>query len=114
MTLNGSLAFEKSKFTSINKRLKIGPVSLNFITIIIISVLALFYLVQSQQSSAKAYRIKAMDEAKMELISQNESLQVQISQLKSIDNIKNTAEGLGMVPSVEINYLKTNNTISKK
>src|SRR3990167_7727483 len=110
MTLNGSLAFEKSKFTSINKRLKIGPVSLNFI-IIIISVLALFYLVQSQQSSAKAYRIKAMDEAKMELISQNESLQVQISQLKSIDNIKNTAEGLGMVPSVEINYLKTNNTI---
>lgn len=94
---------------SISRSFKIGPVSLNFLTIIIISLLALFYLIQSQQSSVRGYEIKELEEIKKEVTSENEQLQIQEAQLKSVANIKNTADSLEMVPTNDLNYLDSQN-----
>ena len=109
ITLSQPRAFQKTA----KRSLKIGPVSLNFLTIIIICLLAFFYLIQSQQSSVKGYQIKDLQEEKQAAVEQNERLQIEAAQLKSIENIKNAAESSEMVPSTELNYLESQN-LSRK
>ncbi len=109
ITLSQPRAFQKTA----ERSFKIGPVSLNFLTITIICLLALFYLIQSQQSSVKGYQIKDLEEEKQAAVEKNEGLQVKAAQLKSIENIKNAADSLEMVPSTELNYLNSQNLTKK-
>ncbi len=109
ITLSQPKAFQRTA----KRSFKIGPISLNFLTIIIICLLALFYLIQSQQSSVKGYQIKDLQEEKQVAIEENEKLQIEAAQLKSIENIKNTADSLEMIPSTELNYLDSQNLTRK-
>jgi len=111
--MSGANSYQRVKNRTVTRSFKIGPVSLNFITITIVSLLALFYLIQSQQTANKGYRIKELEEVKATATAQNEDLQIQNTQSKSIENIKNTAESLGMVQAKEINYLDSQ-TLTKK
>ena len=54
ITLSQPRAFQKTA----ERSFKIGPVSLNFLTITIICLLAFFYLIQSQQYTVKVSHIK--------------------------------------------------------
>ena len=109
LTLAGPTEFKKVKYRTGPKNFKIGPVSMNFITIGVVCILSLFYLIQSQQSSVKYYKIQALQDQKEQIMSQNEDYQIKVSQLKSIANIQNTASSLGMVPAKDINYLNSQN-----
>ena len=109
ITLSQPKAFQRTA----KRSFKIGPISLNFLTIIIICLLALFYLIQSQQSSVKGYQIKDLQEEKQVAIEENEKLQIEAAQLKSIENIKNTADSLEMIPSTELNFLNSQNLTRK-
>ncbi len=109
ITLSQPKAFQRTA----ERSFKIGPISLNFLTIIIICLLALFYLIQSQQSSVKGYQIKDLEEEKQAAVEENEKLQIEAAQLKSIENIKNTADSLEMIPSTELNFLNSQNLTRK-
>jgi hypothetical protein len=113
ITYTNITPFQKVKYQTAKKSFKIGPVSLNFITIIIISLLSLFYLIQSQQSATKGYVIQDIQKQQQDLVSQNDQLQIQASQLKSLQNIQNTAQSLQMVPTTQLNYIASTSTTSK-
>jgi cell division protein FtsL len=92
------------KKRTVKSELKIGPVSLTFIAIIIVCVLALFYLSQSNQAAIKGYEIKKLEDKQAQLISEKEQLDVEVASLKSIKQIENNSEINNMVPSKQLNY----------
>ena len=83
---------------TIKKELKIGPVSLKFITIALIAVGALFYLAQSTQAASSKYQIMQLNDNKTEVEAQSKDLEVQAARLKSLNEIKTTSDSMGLVP----------------
>jgi hypothetical protein len=104
ITQVGGLAGTRRK--NLGRTLKVGPVSLRFITVVIISLLTLFYLAQTQLSATKGYQIRALEEKKEKILAENERLELEATRLKSINNIQNTANELQMIPATQVNYLK--------
>jgi hypothetical protein len=88
-----------------SKEMKVGPVSIKFITIVIICLLSLFYLAQSQKTAIRAYQIKSLQDQKDLILQQNEELQVNDAKLKSIENIQSEVGILQLVPSGAATYL---------
>jgi len=87
-------------------QIKIGSVSLTIITIILISLLALFYLAQSNQKAVKSYNVKALEERKTELITSTEKLELEAARLNSIKKISESQAASQMVPQTDITYVK--------
>lgn len=83
---------------TIKKELKIGPVSLKFITIALIAIGALFYLAESSQASASKYKIMQLTDSRNQVEAQSKDLEVQAARLKSLSEIKSTSESIGLVP----------------
>lgn len=85
---------------TIKKEFKVGPVSIKFVTIALIAVGALFYLAQSTQASAQKYKINQLSDAKNQLEAQSKDLEVEAVRLKSLNEIKNTAQSQGLVSEI--------------
>ena len=83
---------------TIKKELKIGPVSLKFITIALIAVGALFYLAESSQGASAKYQIMQLTDQKTQVQAQGKDLEVQAARLKSLNEIKTSSQNQGLVP----------------
>ena len=104
LTGNG-IANGEEKQSTIKKGFKIGPISLNFVTIIIIALITLFYLAQTQMGTSKKNQIRDLGKEKENLQREIERLEVEVAKSRSIKNIKKDAQSLNMVPTREINYI---------
>jgi len=82
---------------TIKKEIKIGPLSLKFISIALIAVGALFYLAQSTQGAAQKYQIMQLSSQASQLEAQGKDLEVEAVRLKSLNEIKNSSGSLGLV-----------------
>ena len=78
---------------------KIGPISLKFITIALVAVAALFYLAQSTQSSTFKFKIMELEEQKTKIQTDVKQLEVESARLKSLNEVKTSAENLNLVKS---------------
>ena len=85
---------------------KIGPMALRVVAVVALTMLALFYLAQSQKGTARGYQIKDLEAQKANITEQNEELNIQASKLRSIQNIQKDLGKLELVPSEEYTYLK--------
>lgn len=94
---------------TINRELKLGPLSLKFATIILIAIVALFYLAQSTQGAAQKYQIMQLTETKKELEAQSKELEVEAARLKSLNEIKKSTQDLE--PIQETNFYSPNSHI---
>lgn len=81
---------------TIQGRLKIGPVSLKFITIALLAIAALFYLAQSAQSSTFKYKIMELQDQQSKVQTDVKQLEVESARLKSLNEIKNSAQVLNL------------------
>lgn len=81
-----------------------GPVSLKFITIVIITLLSLLYLAQANRSATKGYAIKELEEEKIELEEDIEALEVEASRQRSLKEIEAKTQDLGMVEVDKVEY----------
>jgi len=63
---------------------QVGPLSLRFITLLILAALALFYLAQSSQSATKNYKVRELELTKQGLKEENERLEIETLRLKSL------------------------------
>jgi len=105
LTSSGIANGEGDKNSTIKKKLRLGPISLNFVTIIIIALITLFYLAQTQIGTSKKSQIRDLDQRREELEREIESLEVEIAEIRSIQNLKKDVGSLNMVPTETINYL---------
>lgn len=81
---------------TINREIKIGPVSIKFVAIALLAVSALFYLAQSTQASAQKYKIMQLEDSRKQIQIQTRELEVEAARLKSLNTIKNTSQDLGL------------------
>jgi hypothetical protein len=96
-----------SRYNSTYSRrgLKFGPVSLGFITVLIFSLISLFYLAQSNQITTKGYALQNLEQEKSKILSENERLQVEAARLDSLNKAASKAKDLSMAPIKELRYL---------
>lgn len=81
---------------TIGRELKIGPLSIQFVVIIILAALALLYLAQSTQGATKNYKLRELEDQKSKLRLENERLEIESVRLKSLNEIKNNSERLNL------------------
>ncbi len=77
---------------TINREFRLGPLSLKFATIALITVIALFYLAQSTQGAAQKYQIMKLSETQKELQAKSKELEVEAARLKSLNEIKKSSQ----------------------
>jgi len=87
---------------TINREMKIGPISLQFITVIILAAAALFYLAQSTASATRSYHQTELQQKRAALQAENEKLKVEAIRLRSLNEIKKGAENSNMETVGEI------------
>lgn len=80
---------------TIKKEIKIGPISLKFLTVTLITVGALLYLAQSSQSSSEKYQLMQLGNQKKEAEAKSNDLEIEAARLKSLNEIKNSSVILG-------------------
>jgi len=90
----------------IDQELRIGPVSVRFVTIALVTILSIIYLTQSNMAATKGYRLKELQKRQEEISLENERLEVEASRLRSLNNIKKTVREKKMVPIEGIEYSK--------
>lgn len=98
---------------TINQEITFGPLTLRFITIIIIAALCILYLTQSTQGASKNYKLQELEQTQAELQKENERLQIEsvrLQALKSIDSQNLQKEQNGekqeMVSSEKEEYMR--------
>ncbi len=93
------------KYT-VNREFKLGPLSLKFATIALITVAALFYLAQSTQGAAQRYQIMKLTDTQKELQAQSKELEVEAARLKSLNEIEKSTQNLE--PVGQTNFYPSN------
>lgn len=80
---------------TVKKEVRIGPISLKFLTVALIAVGALLYLAQSSQSSSQKYQLMQLAGQKKEVEAKSKDLEIEAARLKSLNEIKNSSATLG-------------------
>jgi cell division protein FtsL len=93
---------------------RFGPIALGFITVLIFSLVSLFYLAQSNQITTKGYTLQDLEQKRSKVLSENERLQVEAARLESLNKINEKAKDLSMVPVKELKYFNSTGALAKK
>ncbi len=72
---------------TINSSVSIGPLTLKFITVIVIAALCILYLAQSTQGATQNYKVREMEQKQAELEKENERLDVEAVRLQALKNV---------------------------
>ena len=107
MLLTKNEANNNLRSRTISQSISIGPLTLRFITIIIIAALCILYLAQSTQGATQNYKLRELEQSKQDLERENERLEVEATRLQAIKNIdidkdkKDNEKKFEMLESVE-------------
>lgn len=91
---------------TIKTDIKVGPVSLKFVTLIIITLLTLFYFAYQSTGATKGYELKDLDQKEQQLEQENSRLKVEAARLQAIAEINKSAKDQGLVPVDKVEYVK--------
>ncbi|MBU1167750.1 hypothetical protein KKC60_05090 [Patescibacteria group bacterium] len=92
--------------SSFGQSVKTGPVTLVIATIALFCLLSFFFLAQVFQSSTKGYEVSELEKRIEDLDDENQKLEIQAAELKSLDNIERSVEEINMVPVQDVVYLE--------
>ncbi len=95
---------------TIDRNVSLGPLSVRFLTIAVLSVLALFYLIQSSQGESSGLRANDLIKEKEELRQEMRRLELESIRLRSLNEIKKNSSSLE--PVNQINHLPSTNSVS--
>ena len=95
---------------TIDRNIAVGPLSFRFLTIAILSVLALFYLIQSSQGESSSLRANELLKEKEELQREMKRLELESIRLRSLNEIKKNSSSLE--PVQQINYLPNTESVT--
>lgn len=75
-----------------------GPVTLKFITIIVLALLTLIYLIQSTKGSGKVLQVTDLEQKKEALENQREDLELEAVRLKTLQRLKDATRKFNLEP----------------
>jgi cell division protein FtsL len=82
---------------TVSNQLTLGPIAVKFLVVLVLALLSIFYLYQSNSSATKAYAVSDLQKQQQDLTAQNEELQYESERLKSLSQAENTAQQKGLV-----------------
>lgn len=82
---------------TVEQKLSLGPVTIKFLAILVIALLSVFYLFQSNSSATKAFMTRDLESKQENLTAENERLQYEAERLKSLSQTEESAKAKGMV-----------------
>ena len=85
---------------------QLGPVSLSFVVVGVIGVLALLYLGQVTKLGAFGYKISELQSQRSQMQQANQELQVEAARLSSIQHVEDSKVAKQMVPEQQVSYAK--------
>lgn len=94
--------------TNTKKKIKMISISTKILNVTLITLLFVFsfaYLVQMNSLSTKGYQIKELESKISDLQQDSKDLELQVFELKSMDNIKSKVSQLNMVKVDKVEYL---------
>ena len=104
LTLSLPLSFSKRQSGTWNSTQK-----WNLVLLIGIVILAVGYLVQISSLGTKGYDIKKVEQKIQLLEDEQKTLQIESSNLQSMDQIQTQAVKLNFVPSTNVSYIQNSN-----
>lgn len=110
LTSGGSIRRETRRKTINPAGIKVGPVTLCFVTIILLCLTSLFYLAQANTIATKGYEIRELEEKLATLKEKNKKLELKAAELQSVKNIEEGVKHLNMVPIDKVIYLSGEGT----
>lgn len=72
---------------TISRDISVGPLTLRFITVIIIAALCILYLAQSTQGATQNYELRELEQTKKEIEKENERLEVEAVRLQALKDV---------------------------
>jgi len=99
---------------TVTREIKLGPVSLQFITVVFLAILVLFYLAQSTQSATQGYKTREMEDQKNMLSQENEKLQIDAIKLQSLNEIRNNAQSYNLEQAKNAAYIPSSQSTTAR
>lgn len=84
---------------SAGRTIRVGPITMRFMTVVLLALAALFYLAQSSESATKRYKVFELEQEQSKLNEENEWLKTESLRLKSLQELKTTSESLDLQPN---------------
>ena len=81
------------------RTIRVGPITMRFMTVVLLALAALFYLAQSSESATKRYKVFELEQTQSKLNEENEWLKTESLRLKSLQELKTTSESLDLQPN---------------
>lgn len=86
-------------------RFALGPVSLQFVTVMLLALFSLMYLLQNNQMTTQGYKVAQLKNEQLDILQENEKYQVEAARLKALSEIKNQIKDMEMEKVSSVKYL---------
>jgi hypothetical protein len=87
-------------------QVQVGPVSIRFVTIAVVAVLALLYLNQITKTSIYGYKIGELKTKQEQLANAKRDLEIEAARLQSIQTLQKSPSVQKMVPVGAVTFTK--------
>lgn len=97
---------------TLSQRIEFGATTLTFFTIILIAVVSLVYLAHANSNATKGYTLKNLEIERGRLLTENEILDMEIAQIKSLENLKDDPKFSSMVKTDQLVFVRGDSAIA--
>jgi hypothetical protein len=104
MTTASYAARRNQNLNRATRAITLGPVSVSFVMIAVVSLLALLYLTQITKTSVLGYKVSELQQRQIKLQSDQQALEIEAARLQSIKEIQGSAAVSSLVPTVNTTY----------
>ncbi len=117
--MSSALFIEDNAVTNMRKKtlsqkVEVGVTSLLSVIGVLIVVIGLVFLSHSNKNATKGYALKNLEVQRLQLLTENEVWDMEISQVKSLDSLQNDPKILSMIKSETPMYVRGDSAIAKR
>lgn len=105
---------ENVRKRTLSQKIELGMTSLTFFTVILIAIISLVYLAHANRNATKGYALKNLEIKRSHLLIENEVLDMQISQVKSLQTLKNDDKIRMMVKANQPLFVRGDSAIASR
>lgn len=87
-------------------KLQLGPISVGFVMIALITLLALLYLTQITKTSVYGYKLSELTQKQQKLSLAKQELEIEAARLQAVQTIQNAPAVAKLVPEQNVTYAK--------
>jgi len=113
ITQSNSMRFGERK-GALGTRPKVGRVTLSFFLVILVCATGVFYIFEVNNLATKGYEIDKYEKQLNDLKKENERLQIQAAELKSMYNIEEKTKNLNMIVPKDVSYMNLPGDVAMK